>query len=410
MSFREFLKKTNAAILIPILIIVGIVGYDVYSVSHVELKTKTANLSTVYDKIECKALIVRDEHIVSSSGDVTVPCLEDGEKVNVGGNIAMTFDSKETATAYSKYNETKQELEYYETLEAQSVGHAANLEKLNADIDQKVLDYANSLSKGDAEESASNLNSVLIRRQMLIGEEVDLTSHIQDLRLKAESYAGSAGSAFVKNYITTDTSGVFSTYSDGFEGILDYKNVEATTIDQFNSAVKKLEAQNDNSSSLGKLVTSYYWYILAVVDANSVKGLKDGRAMELVLADDSSTKFKAEIVSGTEVVLGQKETLLILKCNDMDAKYARLRYEDIEIHKGTEEGFKVPMEALHVVDGKKGVYVLIASEVKFREATVIYSEDDYVLVKYEPSNQKAIHLYDKIITQGKDLEDGKVYT
>ena len=41
---------------------------------------------------------------------------------------------------------------------------------------------------------------------------------------------------------------------------------------------------------------------------------------------------------------------------------------------------------------------------------VIYSDDDYVLAEYDESNEKSIHLYDKIITQGKDLKDGKVYT
>ena len=59
---------------------------------------------------------------------------------------------------------------------------------------------------------------------------------------------------------------------------------------------------------------------------------------------------------------------------------------------------------------RKGVYVLIASQVKFREAEVIYNTDDYALVKYDTENEDAIHLYDKIITQGKDLENGKVYT
>ncbi len=56
------------------------------------------------------------------------------------------------------------------------------------------------------------------------------------------------------------------------------------------------------------------------------------------------------------------------------------------------------------------MYVLIASQVKFREVNVIYSDDDYVLAEYDESNTDSIHLYDKIITQGKDLKDGKVYT
>lgn len=94
----------------------------------------------------------------------------------------------------------------------------------------------------------------------------------------------------------------------------------------------------------------------------------------------------------------------------MNDDVARLRKTEIEIRTDTYEGIKVPNQALHIVDGKKGVYVLIASQVKFREAEVIYNTDDYALVKYDTENEDAIHLYDKIITQGKDLENGKVYT
>ncbi|MCI6353778.1 HlyD family efflux transporter periplasmic adaptor subunit, partial [Eubacterium coprostanoligenes] len=135
-----------------------------------------------------------------------------------------------------------------------------------------------------------------------------------------------------------------------------------------------------------------------------------GDYVNIVLKDDTSKSFKAEIVNGAEIALGQKETLLVLKLNEMDADIAKLRKAEIEIRRNNYEGIKVPSEALHVLDGKKGVYVLIASQVKFREVNVIYSDDDYVLAEYDESNEKSIHLYDKIITQGKDLKDGKVYT
>ena len=55
----------------------------------------------------------------------------------------------------------------------------------------------------------------------------------------------------------------------------------------------------------------------------------------------------------------------------MNSKLATLRKEEIEIRTGSLEGIKVPAEALHVNNGKKGVYVLVSSQVKFRETEVI---------------------------------------
>ena len=71
---------------------------------------------------------------------------------------------------------------------------------------------------------------------------------------------------------------------------------------------------------------------------------------------------------------------------------------------------KAPAAAVHVSDGKKGVYVLVAGQVKFRPATVLYSGKDYVILAYDAQNKDGIRLYDEIITEGKDLYNGKVYT
>ena len=44
-------NKSNVAIIIVVLIILGIFCAEMYSVTHIELKTQTALVSTVYEKI-----------------------------------------------------------------------------------------------------------------------------------------------------------------------------------------------------------------------------------------------------------------------------------------------------------------------------------------------------------------------
>ncbi len=401
-------NKSNWLIVSVIALIVLFVVIQFYSVTHIELKTQTATVSTVYDKVSSEALFIRDEVVVEqSSSGVTVPCFDDGDKINVGGNVAMCFSSSKAAANYSKYSEYTSQIKYYQTLEAQTVGQSANLETINEDIEQKVINYADSVGKNQIGDTAQELDSVLVRRQLIIGEDVDLLSIIENLRDKRSSY-----SSFSKpdKYIKTDQSGVFSSYTDGYENIIDYDNAEETSIKEFKSALEAVDKTQDVSNNIGKLVTSYSWYVQTLVSTDTLKDLENGDYVTIVLKDDSSKEFKAEIVSGADTSLGQKETLLILKLNEMDADIAKLRKAEIEIRRNVYEGIKIPTEALHVVDGKKGVYVLIASQVKFREVNVIYSDDDYVLAEYDESNTDSIHLYDKIITQGKDLKDGKVYT
>lgn len=401
-------NKSNVLIISVIVLIVLFVVIQFYKVTHIELKTQTATISTVYDKVSSEALFIRDESVVEKSpSGVTVACFQDGDKINVKGDVAMQFSSSKAAANYSKYAELTKQIKYYQTLEAQTVGQSADLETINEDIEQKVINYADGLAKNRIGDTAEELDSVLVRRQLIIGEDVNLLSIIENLRDQRNNYQSYSKP---DRYIKTDKSGVFSSYTDGYENLIDYSKAEETTIDGFKSALKAVDKAQNVSNNIGKLVTSYTWYVQTLVSADTVKNLENGDYVNIVLKDDTSKSFKAEIVNGAEIALGQKETLLVLKLNEMDADIAKLRKAEIEIRRNTYEGIKVPSEALHVLDGKKGVYVLIASQVKFREVNVIYSDDDYVLAEYDESNEKSIHLYDKIITQGKDLKDGKVYT
>lgn len=401
-------NKGNWLIISVVVLIVLFVVIQFYKVTHIELKTQTATVSTVYDKASSEALFIRDESVVEKAATgVTVPCFEDGDKINVKGNVAMQFSSSKAAANYSKYTDLTNQIKYYQTLEAQTVGQSANLETINEDIEQKVINYADGLCRNKIGDTAQELDSVLVRRQLIIGEDVDLLSIIENLRDKRNSY-----SSFSKpdKYIKTDESGVFSNYTDGYENIIDFDKAEETSVKEFKSALSAVDKSKDVADNVGKLVTSYTWYVQTLVSTDTVKNLENGDYVNIVLKDDSSKEFKAEIVSGADVSLGQKETLLVLKLNEMDADIAKLRKAEIEIRRNKYEGIKIPSEALHVVDGKKGVYVLIASQIKFREVNIIYSDGDYVLAEYDESNTNSIHLYDKIITQGKDLKDGKVYT
>ncbi len=404
-------KLSNLAMAVAILLIFGYIFFEVYSFSHIDVKTETAVLSTVYEKVDAKAIVIREEQVIGkSSGKITVPCLDDGDKINVGGNTAMVFFSQDAATNYSKYAEIQKQLSYYENLESQTLGQAASVESIDSEINSNVNLYIRAVANGNSDSislKSDKLNDRLDRRQMIIGEKVDLRSIIQDLRIQAEKYASNSKP---DSYIKTDVSGVFSSYTDGFEGLLDYTKAEELTAEQVENAIEMCETNKNSTDFLGKLVTSYKWYMECVVDADSVRDLSDGGRVKVAFKDSNDTVLNATIVSGADTNLGQKKTLLIMKCSDMDSNLASLRCEDIELRVKSYEGIMVPASALHVNEnGEKGVYALIASQVHFRKAEVIYSNDDYVMLKFDPENENGIRLYDQIITQGKELKDGKVF-
>ena len=109
----------------------------------------------------------------------------------------------------------------------------------------------------------------------------------------------------------------------------------------------------------------------------------------------------------------------------MNEELANMRLEDVELVFKTIKGYKIPGSAVREVNGVKGVYILRASLVNFREINIVLTTEDYVITadpvppdtsdmtpeqKEEalaalPENE--VEQYDEIIVKGKDLYDGK---
>ncbi len=407
-------KQNIVAALVVVLIFIYVIA-ECASVLNVKLKTQTALTSTVYDTLDVQALVVRDEDVIpNGDGSVTVASLADGEKIQTGGEIAMQFANRESAVKYSKYLELQSELEYYTDLESQSVGLATDVETLDKDILTDVNDYIRSISAEDGTSINTyekSLNDKFTRRQMLIGQDVNFTSAIE--AINDEIGVLNIAGAEPTGYIKADKSGVFSGYTDGFEKSFDYSKIEELDTDTLKSYISAVNDGGDNQSqaqnNLGKIINSFDWYFCAVVNSKSIAGIKEGKSIDVTLKD-SNEVLKCKVVKGADDSVGGGETVLVLKCNEINGEITSLRLEDIQIRVHEYTGIKVPVDAVHVVNGEKGVYALVSSVVEWRKADVLYTGDNYVVLSYDKDSENGIKLYDQIIVQGKDLHDGKVYT
>lgn len=400
------------AIILVLALIGGYIFYGCYSALNVDVETITAVKSTVYEAIDAQALVIRDEHTVSgSSGGVTVASVNNGEKVKAGGNIAMVFSSEEDATKYSSVQELQSQLSYYEELETQASGTVTDVEQIDSDILSDVNNYIRAVGNGRYDsllEYSDDLNERFIRRQLTIGEKIDFSQVKSDIKNQLDEINVSTCSPV--DYLTTEESGIFSSYTDGFESIVDYS--KATEIDAatLKSCIEKVSESGNDSSSFGKLITSYEWYFCCVVPSKDTAKISDGDTLNVTLKS-SDDILKCQVITGADPDLNTEETVLVLRCSDMNSRIASMRLEDIEIRYSEYEGFKIPASAVHVDDnGEKFVYALISNTVEKRSGEIIYSTKDYVVFGYDAQNSDSIRYYDQIITKGTDLHDGKVYS
>ena len=88
-----------------------------------------------------------------------------------------------------------------------------------------------------------------------------------------------------------------------------------------------------------------------------------------------------------------------------------MREHVVEITIKDYSGLRIKKEALRIVDGEEGVYVLEGNTVKFKRVQKIYENDGYYVVSKNDTKESDIpyiEMYDAVINNGKELYDGKV--
>ncbi len=412
-SLASFFKG-QAFLIVVIVLVIAYVVISCFSALNVSLQTQTALPSTVYKTVSTQALVVRNETRLENKKDqVVIPSISDGEKVAKDGQVAMVFSSNENAASYAEYIDAEEQIEYYATLEAKSVGQVSDIESIDNDIVTALGSYISSVSgnfnASNTDDYINKLNDKIATRQMLIGESVDFSSIVKELSDKMNSI--NIESCKPTSYITSDVSGIFSSYTDSLEDAFDYDNVLSLDSNTLENYLDLAENSSDSSSNnFGKLITDFTWYFCAEVQTEDIKDLSDGDAVEVTLKN-SNEVLKCRVEKGADdVELAEEETVLILSCEVMNSSLAKLRLSDIDIRVEAYTGIMVPADAVHVNNGEKGVYVLVASIVTWRDVEIKYTGNNYVILSYSNETDNGIILYDEIIISGKDLSDGKVYT
>ena len=404
-------SKQNLVMAVIVIAILAFVAVECFSVLNVSLKTQTAYVTTVYDTVDAKAIVIRDEKKAESGSGVAVATVSDGEKVAAGGSIAMLFSSSENAQQYSNYLELEKERDYYIDLINVSVGSVTDIERLESSIISDVDGFIRSAAHSDTQGAQSyshNMNDGFTKRSLLIGDQIDFSAVLKEINDRISAI--NVDSCKPSGYVTAEKSGYYSRYTDDLEGAFDYSAIEKLDAETLNSYISQAETASGTVQGSGKIINSFVWYLCCVVDSEDIVGLENGDRLK-VYVKSANKELNCKIVSGAETAaFGNMQTVLVLSCNEMNSEISSMRLEDVEIRVRSYTGIKVSSSAVHELDGEKGVYALVSNIAKWRRADILYTGDDYVILSYnDPEISNGIKLYDEIIIRGKDVHNGKVF-
>lgn len=404
------------------------VVYLLLSANFNVVPTENAEQVTVTDKIYSNGYIIRDETYVNNdSGGVVSYNVDDGDEVKKGGSVASVYSTEEDAIARTKAASLEDSMQALTKLEQTRRSNTEGIETINNDITTNIETFLYNINNANTGKFDSNINSLvnsINHYQAFTGKTASFKSEIASLQAQINDLKNSSGDSIAE--LTAPKAGYFVANCDGYENSYDYKKIGSFTLDNLNNMKKS--AVSDKT--IGKVISSLDWYIACEITSDEATDLTLwGDDVTIDFSDASSNTVPASIYKVVQYNNSDK-ALAIFQCTYMDTSLSEIRQEPVEIGMGTYSGLRVSKKAIHDdyiekttydENGKEhkenkkvqGVYVLYGSEVQFKEISIAYAGNDFVLCDPEPADGtlfsgETISLYDQIITEGDDLYDGKV--
>ena len=405
------MKKNNfkfklIAVAVALCVIGSYVIYQAVLFSKAEIETQFALNETVYKTINTTGFVVRDEHFITNDvKGTTVSFAENGERVARGDTVSMVFASSDDAVSYLKISEIEKSIEHYEELSGQANLQTLNISTLDEKIDNELIDFLESretYNYNKAIECANTYRDSLTGKQIAIGEELDFTEELADLKNELTQHQSVK---YTYTEIKSDTPGYFISGADGFEKTIDFTKIDDLTAEKVEKAIKS-KPSAVSEDIVGRVVESFKWYIVCSVDTDDTVNLSYSKQVYINFPYQGIEKLPVTLYK-----IGDRtgdKTLLILSCDLMNDSLADLRVEDVQIITEEYEGYKIPNSAIRTVDGVKGVYVVRGNLLGFRKIHIVHSTDTFTLVNNPEGESDYIKLYDKVVTKGVELYDNKL--
>ena len=382
------------------------------------IKTETAYYSVVEDVIKAEGFAVKDEILIESEGqEQIIYRVDDGERVSKGGIIADVYNSEADAKTFSLLKSIDDEIKYLTELKRTEVSEMREPETLDTEINSIIARIQKYVQKKDFSQilkKRKKLASSMIEKRISMGKWENLDGRIETLNENKKKIESSVlGNS---RPIKSKDAGYFVKYVDGYENAFSYKDVK--NLNFSNLDFNKIQHEV-KKNYLGKLINSVDWYIICNISEENKERIEKNVQYQLKIPSISEESVPCsvhEIKSN-----GDGTALLVICCRSMGGEIVNFRKGEINLKLNEYYGFKIRKKAVSYkqVQSKSekqgnipGVNVKCGNLISFRRINIVYSDNEYVVVSDNFSDDSPEIPYlkngDMIVVEGTNLYDGKL--
>ena len=375
-----------------------------FVIFHRSYKTETAIKYTLAESITLDGVVAFDSVDVAGSGDLGY-LVQDGERVTNGTVVAEVY----TDDSQGLQRERLDRLERTTTLLTKSQNSTgSDLSVLTNQTKQALYNLLDKIDTAQYSGITDAEDTFLLaqnRLQVSTGQTAGFADTIAALRVEYDSIKAQLDAL---QTITATTNGYFSSTAASPAIAADRQALD----DADPATLQKMLADGFPAAATdraGQITTGFSWKFYAVCDLDTAARFDNISSVKISVPGKQNIPLSAAV----EEVTPDKDNGLakiVLQCQTINAEVLSFGQETAQIDLKTYEGIRIDKEALHIVDGQRGVYVKYGNLQRFLKITTLYENDSYILI---PENGKIgtdneVRLYDEIIVQGTNLQDGKL--
>ncbi|MCL2089445.1 MAG: hypothetical protein FWH14_08175 [Oscillospiraceae bacterium] len=372
---------------------------------------ETVSAKIIDNSFECEGIAFMDQTVIDEErqGVVTFS-YANGSKVARNSVVALVYSDTTDVARVEETAEIDAAIKLLEDCQDRGVIEATDLEALTRQSKELQLQLIENLDNNripDAAALKNDINKVLNKRRIVVGQDSDFSGAIAELTAKRNS---AHHQIQPPKALRTSVSGHFVNYTDGYEGIIKSKDAASISKNELSDMIETINpARNENL--IGRMITSVDWSFAALVPNTHALGLRAGISeVSLNFWNLPDEYIKAKVTRIEYDHIGDS-SLVVFSTDMMSGRIASLRKEKVEVILGRRSGISIPRSAYRIENGQPGVYIIYGNRIYFRKVDVIFENEEVVVSKINNETQTDrdtyVQQYDHVVIRGTDLSDGK---
>ncbi len=401
-SRRAALKAVFAMGGLLFLLAAAYIIVQLYVILGREYKTEIAVLYTMADSVELPGFVMFDAINVPGEGNLGY-LVEDGERVSEGAVIAEKYTDDSQSAAREQLIRLQNNIDLLTKSQNSAGSDLTLLTTQTKTALYNLLDQLDTASYSGMQDAESEFLLAQNRLQISTGQTSGFQSTIAELEAERDTVAAQLEGL---ETITAEENGYFISAASAMP--LDLE--EQTLADATPAQIQELLAQGvatSTASLAGRIVEGFSWRFYTVCDQDTAERFDGVINVRISIPGKEETPLDATVSS---VELDEESGLakIVIECQTINSDVLRLGQETAKIDLQTYQGLRIDKDALHIVDGEKGVYVKYGDLQRFRKIQILYEDDTYMLVPSDGSvgGDSEVRLYDEVIVEGSNLQDG----